>query len=536
MVRILSLSFSSLVFSLWLPNLAFSQRQFAVQDTFNPAFQIEPLVQRLSGRRGEILRFQFALQTLNRDTDIEILKVGLRQDITGQILQDERGAENNPIEIIGETKVHLTRDVPYVIEGLVKIPDGDASFYALGILVRDNGVRKERQPEFDSSNKTVTKAGIRFVTNYVLRVDLDVVGARGEQAKTLVLEAGKISPFNGLPKVSVIVRNPASTAFEYQLRTHLRASPSDHTFEELRMVMPVRAAMENEERYVGRILPGCSVRMEELLPQNLLSGKYQLEAELIDGGRVINRRTFALEVDSEDFPAQEVKVKQAGGGIYVSPAQIELSQARGGQRRLGVEFKNTSATARTITLAALNDKGSPLTNLIVQPETFTLSAGRSRKVSLTLRTKSNIELPVEFGTLQIKSSDSIQQFAHTGKVPLAIVLGQTKDPNVSLQPLRFVADAKYPCFRTVVSNQGATHAPLDARLLIASESGQRRVLTGGFGKWLLPGESANLEFRLDQELTPGNYQIVCELENGQEPVVKKQAISVTDFESAKATK
>ena len=113
----------SLLMTNWLASPAIAQRQVTFQDTFNPAFQIEPLVQRLSGRRGEVLRFQFTLQTLNRDTDIEILKVGLRQDITGQILQDERGGENNPIEIIGETKVHLTRDIPYVIEGLVKVPD-----------------------------------------------------------------------------------------------------------------------------------------------------------------------------------------------------------------------------------------------------------------------------------------------------------------------------------------------------------------------------------------------------------------------------
>ncbi len=59
--------------------------------------------------------------------------------------------------------------------------------------------------------------------------------------------------------------------------------------------------MESEERYVGRVLPGCSVRMEEMLPEHLLSGKYQLEAELLEGNRVINRRVFNIEVDSEDF-------------------------------------------------------------------------------------------------------------------------------------------------------------------------------------------------------------------------------------------
>ena len=59
------------------------------------------------------------------------------------------------------------------------------------------------------------------------------------------------------------------------------------------------------------------------------------------------------------------------------------------------------------------------------------------------------------------------------------------------------------------------------------------MLAGGFGKWLMPGESSNLEFRLDRELTPDNYQIICEMQNGQEPIIKKQMISVTDFDGAK---
>jgi len=518
------------------PSLAVAQtqrRSVTVQDTFNPAFQIEPLVQRISGRRGEVLHFQFALQTLNRDTDIEILKVGLRQDITGQILQDERGGATNPIEIVGDTKVHLTRDIPYLLEGLLRVPDNDASFHSLGILVRDSGTRKEQAPELDSGGKPVTKAGIRFVTNYVLRVDLDVSGVRGEQARALVLEEGSITPLNGLPKVSVIVRNPASTAFEYEMRTHLRSAPSDRTFDDLRMVMPVRAAMENEERYIGRVLPGCRVRMEELLPQHLLSGSYQLEAELLNGGRVINRRTFNIEVDSEDFPAQEVKVKQIGGGLYISPSQLELSQARGGQRRATIEIKNTSSQAKSISFSLQTAQGSPLNNVLVQPESFTLSAGRKRKVSMTLRSKSNFTNPVEFGSLQVKSTDTTQQYSNTGVVPIAIILGQAQEPKIDLQPLRFVPDAKYPSFRSVVSNQGSIHIPLEARLLIASESGQRRVLAGGFGKWLMPGESSNLEFRLDRELTPDNYQIICEMQNGQEPIIKKQMISVTDFDGAK---
>lgn len=513
-----------------------TRRSVTVQDTFNPAFQIEPLVQRITGRRGEVLHFQFTLQTLNRDTDIEILKVGLRQDITGQVLQDERGGPSNPIEIIGQSKVHLRRDIPYVLEGIVRVPDGDANFHSLGILVRDSGARKDQAPEFDAQGKPVTKAGIRFVTNYVLRVDLEVSGARGEQAKALVLEEGRITPFNGMPKVSVIVRNPASTAFEYELRTHLRSSPSDRSFDDLRMVMPVRAAMENEERYVGRVLPGCSVRMEEMLPQHLLSGSYQLEAELLDGGRVINRRTFNIEVNSEDFPAQEVKVKQVGGGMYVSPAQIELAQTRGGQRRATIEFKNTSTQAKTITLSTETNQGSPLNTVTVQPESFTLSAGRSRKISITLRSKSNFTNPIDFGFLQVKSTDATQQFSNTAAIPIAVVLGQIDEPKVEMQPLRFVPDSKYPSFRSVVTNQGPAHLPLEARLLIASESGQRSVLSGGFGKWLMPGESTNLEFRLDRELTPGNYQIICELQNGQEPVIKKQMITVTDFENSKPTK
>ncbi len=283
-----------LYISVGVQDFAWAQREVVISDNFSPAFQIEPLVQRISGRRGDVLDFEFKIETLNRDTEIEVLKVGLRQDLTGQVIQDEQGSLLNPIEILTPSKLVLARDIPHTIQGIVKVPDGDASFYSLGILVRDNGKKTERAPEFDASGKPVTKAGITFITHYVLRVDIDVIGARGDQARELTIEEGRVYAFNGLPKVSAIVRNATDTAFEYEMRSQLRAYPGDRNFSELRMTMPVRAAMEGEERYLGRVLPKCSVRMEAMLPELLLSGRYQLDVEMLHSGRVINRRTFPI--------------------------------------------------------------------------------------------------------------------------------------------------------------------------------------------------------------------------------------------------
>ncbi len=71
-------------------SLAWGQPQrVTVRESFEPTFHIEPLVQRLSGRRGSVLPFEFKVEATNRDTEVEVALVNLRQEITGQVVHDE---------------------------------------------------------------------------------------------------------------------------------------------------------------------------------------------------------------------------------------------------------------------------------------------------------------------------------------------------------------------------------------------------------------------------------------------------------------
>ena len=92
MSRIYSLVFTACValFAVCVgdPQAALAQKagrgnQIVVRESFEPTFRIEPLVNRLNGRSNEELPFKFNIESANRDTTVEIVPIGLAQDISG---------------------------------------------------------------------------------------------------------------------------------------------------------------------------------------------------------------------------------------------------------------------------------------------------------------------------------------------------------------------------------------------------------------------------------------------------------------------
>lgn len=523
---------SCLVLLAYAPNISQAQRRVNVTQTFVPAFGIEPLVQKIEGRKGDVMQFQFQVTAKNKDADVEVKLVGLRQEMSGKIMHDETVVDSNVIQLINPGRYTIPRDEPHLIEGVLKVPSGNATHYSYGVLVRDFGTIRDRAPKFDQNGNALTQAGITFITQYVLRVDLTVLGARGENPRQVSIDQAALSVSNGLPQLNALLRNPSNTTFEFELRSQLKRSPNDRSFKALRMVMPVRQTMETEERYVARILPGSVLKLQEVLRQPLMSGKYQMNVEMLVGGRAVNKKTFTIEADSTDFPAQEVMVSQVGGEVYVSPSHIELSQMRGGSRRTSIEVKNNSTESRTIRLSAENSRGTSFPGLSYQPKEFTLSPGRTRKLSISLRRTREYTEPIEFGKLLVQSQSAKQEFSESGELPVAITFDNAPPAEITVEPLRWVATGKQPSFRAVVSNTGGQHMPLDARLLILSEAGERIVLTAGYGRWLMPDAKHDLEFRMPGNLRPGNYQLTCELQNGDSPIIKQQTFTVSDYDTA----
>lgn len=508
-------------------------REVTITETFEPSFSIEPLSHRIEGRSGDVIPFKFKLETSNRRANVEVTAIGLRQELSGQILHDEESANAATfVKLVSPTKMALEPGVPALIEGVVQLPRGSARFYSLGILVKDIGIDSPLASKTNPDGSPSTQAAVRFMTQYVLRLDLELQGTRGEEGRQIVLEEVSMVPQDGRPKLQTVVFNPTETAFEFQLRGRLRSSPSDRSFKPLRLVMPVRRGVEDENRYVGRILPKSRIRMEELLPEAIAGGHYDVDLELVFDGQVVHRRTLPLDVNSRDYPAQEVLIAQVEDGIQVSPAQIELSRARGGVRRLTMLINNHSREAKTIDLKAVAENELEIGAAMIQPSTFSLSPSSSRKISISLRSIPGEERKVQYGKVVITSKSSERDYEITYALPLALVMDNVSEAEVKLARLQWDPSQPYPGFRIGIENTGDVHFPMQARLLIVDEYGRRVSVPGGFGRWLMPRSSGMLDFRFDQPLSPGQYQLRCEVQRQGEPLVVDQVFTVTDMENA----
>jgi hypothetical protein len=266
--------------------------QIVVRESFEPTFRIEPLVNRLNGRSNEELPFKFNIESANRDTTVEIVPIGLAQDISGQVLHNTDLKTSDTIRILTPQTLKLEANKSAYIEGLVKIPRGDAKHHSYGIMVRDIGSENNLAPSFDPSGKRKTQAGVRFMTQYVLRLDVEVDGNRGEQVQQLSIEEASIQPRNGRPLLQAIITNPSDTTFEFELRARLRSSPSDRTAKQVSLVMPIRAANEDDSRKIGRILGKSRIRMEELLPEAIAGGQYEVDLEVWSDQRAVKKKTM----------------------------------------------------------------------------------------------------------------------------------------------------------------------------------------------------------------------------------------------------
>lgn len=524
----------SLILSLALGSSLFAQNRVTIDNTFEPSFTVEPLVQRIEGRQGDVLQFQFRVSTQKPTAKIEVSLVGLKQNISGQITHADGAYDSDSIQLINPGLHTIAKGNVFSIDGILRIPNSDTKFFSFGVLVKDLGEQRDRGSRFDENGKELTQAGINFVTQYVLRVDVEVRGARGENIRELQIEQGAVSTFRGLPLVSALINNPTDSTFEFEVKAQLKRSPTDRSMEEMRLVMPIRQSLLTDERFVGRILPHSKIRMQEILYAPLINGEYEIDCEVLANSRKVISESFPVPINLNDFPAQQLMIKHVGGDVYMTPTQVELSQLRGGNRRVMLELQNNSDQTKTIYLACRDSAGIEMSGLKLQPNSLTLQPGRKRRVSLSLVNSESLRAgamndAVEYGELLVASRDSIQNTIATGSTPLAVMFSEIEAPEITLGEAVWWQGKDQPSFRCSVENAGLRHVVLDAELRIEAESsGSRFAIPAGFGRWLLPGESTALEFRLPGPLPPGNYLLTTELRTGQTPIIKKQMIRVSE--------
>ncbi len=479
-----------------------------IQQLVSPSFKVSPLVIQVESRRGRTVPVEYVMESSGRPTRVQIAIVSLRQEESGVIMPDEAAVEPGVVRIDGPLEFVLNPDEPRVVSGEIRVPVTDSSFLSYGLLVRDLGVEQENAP---SSANGEARVRLKFVTQYLCRADITVQGGRGADVSGLQLEQGGIVEVDGMPKACVYVSNPTESPVEFETRCRLVGRGKTARRKSLPMVMPARASAEPDLRYVGRILPGSRVRLEAMLPDAVFAGDYDLHTELLSRGRPVGQRTDVVVVEENAFPAMAIAAVMATSGVYASPAQMEVSLQRGGDRVRTVTLTNENDSSVIVRLRSVDSQGRSAEWVTIRPAEIKLAPGASRKVSVSPAASAELS-ENRYGFLAMEvQHDGQDVVAGDGKVAFAVVSRESPSPELKITDMKFDSEARYPSFVVTLSNPGSVHAPVDGRITLMSESGQLMDIRAGFGKWLMPGDSTDLAFPVRNPPENGSYQLQTEI-------------------------
>lgn len=501
-----------------------AEREVRLQSSFEPAFRIEPLVQRFNAPRGRRLDFEFTVETVAKATSLRIRPVAMTQEDNGVIMPDEEAPPPGVMHLETPAAVELQPGEKTIIRGWLQVPTTDANFHSFGVLVKDLGSPTERQRP-DGAPDGGSRIGIQFITQYLLRCDISVSNGHSQYVRQLQMERAELLEQNGRPLARVWITNPTDSAIEFSLRAVLNNPRYHSRARKFPLVLPIRANLDGPERSVARILAGARVRMEEVLDETIFPGEHELMVELLDGHRVASKATFPISVHAGDFPAQEVEIIQAGQGVSLEPGQLELSYGRGGKRFLALTVDNSGPDPVRVRLTPETLDGKPCEWFTVRPTDFQLAPARRRTVLVTAGPDRD-DTQHRYGTLRaiVDPSD-----ASAEPRPLIVsVLGTADDvPQIEAGELQWQS-GEPPAFAVPVTNSGKIHIPLAGTLTLTDTRGRSVTLFAGFGRWLLPGQSKDLRFSLKQPLPPGLWELRTEISAGPdvEPIRLRQVIQI----------
>lgn len=514
------------------PTLALAQvngggDRVVLTKTVEPSFKIEPVVQRFSARRGEVIPFRFAVGSLGRPIDLSVRPVNLRQEESGIILHDQASETADALELLSPESLRVGTGEEGVIEGELTVPIAKTNYLSYGILVRESGV----DPNFSDGGEGATKAGIRFVTQYVLRIDVET-GVTGVGAlKDLELEEAQIVSKNGLPYVSAYLNNPTGYACECYVSANLLGSDSKPA-RATRLGMLSRASLDGLERYLVRLMPNSRLRLESPYDSYLAPGENTLRVELATDRRPIKSADFESTIVAEEFPALAVKRAVVADAVTAIPAQIEIGGARS-RRTAAVEFANTADDPCEVMLEAVGLDGEPLSDLRLSPSRFDLKPGRTKKIRLMLRTS---EAPIRCARLRAVTYRDGERRGEES-LPISILHGPKTQPELDLSSVEWAGGADRKAFSLRVVNLSDRYAPIDASLSIGDDSGELLRLIDGYGKWLAPQEETRLHFEPSSPIPPGKYRLKLSVhsDGAGEPSTRELSIEVAGAENSART-
>lgn len=471
--------------------------------TVEPSFRIEPVVLRFSARRGEIIPFEFTISSLGKQMDVTVEPVNLRQEETGLILHDGASKPSTALKISTPARFALNAGDQQKIAGELTVPLAKTNFLSFGILVREAG----KAPDFKSAGKAATKAGIRFVTQYVLRVDVETGVADSGAMKQLRLERGMLVGSQGLPVARVYLTNPTEYAFECHVGATL-ASASGRKPTPVPLGMLSRASLDGPERFLLRIMPNSSLRLEAAMTSPLTIGEQVMHVGLAGDRREAVAAEFALRVGPEDFPGLAPQRAIVGGAVAVTPAQIELGSVRGAKRTLGLQFVNASSQTQQVEVEALTLGGEPLAGVRLTPAKFSIQPGGAKSVRAMLANAG--DAPSECGVVHVRVGVAEGGAVDQQDLPLAVLREPRATPDLKISDVELAVIGGKNVFVVHVENRSGEFIPMRATLAVGG-SGVQQSLDAGYGKWLRPGAEERLVFQPQDALPAGEYQLALTL-------------------------
>ncbi len=509
-------------------------KKLTLKPEVKPAFHVMPMTHRFVARRGKLIPFQFEIESIDRSTTVTVETVALKQDLSGTILPDTDSPAPDNVRLLSPDRMELKDNERKQIKCQVRVPLTQANFHSFGILVTDLGRVVERTP-LQADDNVTRRVGIRFVTRYMLRVDIEIQGTRGEDVAKIEIESAELVDADGFPKTRAVIMNPTDSPLELQAVCRLLGGGSQIGKHKFNLVMPCRFTMDSEERQGIRILPGARIRLEEFVRDVVFPGAHDLEIDLISNHRSRKKEVIPIDIRPGDFPGQDAAVLQAIRDVTISPAQVELSLRRGGKRMRTIEIQNNSP--ETVHVDAIKST-SPRDQewLIMQPSSVSIRSGSKRRIMAMIDIKQQY-VSSRYANITLALNNDQGESVGTFDLPVALLTRSEETPDLQIGSLGWDGGSQPPAFVVPIHNNGEVHAALNAKLVMTDAFGRVVEMRSGYGRWVLPSQQTELRFRTKFAPPPGDYQFRLTIDgsNEMEPIETQDMIRFSPPESDQPT-
>lgn len=490
------------------------------------SFKMSPLVVTVSARPGQEVPFEINIEANQKDIELSVAPTGITQLPSGLIMPEETKPPMGEIVLRGRKSFRLRKGETHILRGTWRIPSHTSGFVANGLLVTE----QQADLPLPKPGNGRQAASVRFVTRYLLRLEAIVSSGRAATIPPAI-HSPQLIERGGRAWVVAKLQSPIEGTGTLRVKAQAQIIDSEGkpVATPFALRLPVRDNQPMPSREQIPLLAGSIVNIHAEVPEPLFAGDYQLVVTAGDRARHVSQKAIeSVTVKENQFPAQENLVAEVVRNVELSPTQLKLSVARGGNRLIPLEIKNRSAESIKVALQPKSFGDSPADWLIVRPDKFELPAGRARKVLVSVR---GGKLKAENSYARLFTAVSSAETASRGTRSLPVALighAASQKPTLWIGKAEWKRHHDEAAIVVPLNNIGSVHAAPHVKLRLVDDLDREIALEAGFENWLLPGESRRLSFLLES-LPRGDYLLYFEVYPAlnAEPDYHEQVIEVS---------